>query len=792
MQPAVPCVLSIVLGLAAVTVPAHAQSGFEPPTPLVNPTSEHKSAFAASLAGVGADRVLVGINTNNQMGGVYLLDADTGRVLLSIESPYIGDMAFGGSVTAVSDGSGGYNLVVGARSHDVKVRKKLTYDATGAVHVFDGATGEHLHTLLSPVFENRQYFGEAVAAAGEDILVGCGSWDEAYLFDGTTGALLATYENPSPDITDGFGEALAASGDLVLIGAGDYDEVGAQGVGIVYVFHRDGTLLDTLYNPAPEPGDGFGRTVAFLAGRALVGEPGDDTLGDAAGAAHLFDLETGVVQTLVSDALDPAGDRFGYSIAVSGNRAVIGAPWDDRLGPTGHGTALVFDATGFLVDVLTPPTPEDWGEFGREVAGLGGDALVGHPSEDSAGLNTGAAYRFDLDGTEVWRYPAPPHGDAWFGNDIASAGDRLLVGVPDEDDIDWQVPGAGAAYLYDGSGALLYTLREPVPKYGASLGHAVALAGPDKVVLAAPSDDTMGFGTGALHYFDGVTGEYIDVLFAPDPATSDFLGWSLAAVGTTGVVAGAKWDDTTGTNAGAVHYFDLTTTPPSFVRTIGNPSGGSGEYFAYAVAVLGEDRLLVGAEAASGSATSKKKPKRGGNPPAVGAAYMFDLATGELLHMFTSPEPDPDDEFGAAVAAVGTDRVAIGATGDSTAAPDAGAVYLFRDDGTLLHKLYSPDPVEREDFGSGLAAIPDGTGDWDLLIADRLGSSDFHHSGAAYLFDGATGALLATFPNPEADEYDYFGQAVAPFGTGVAISAHSDSSFGIDAGAVWLYERSAP
>ncbi|MBW2256674.1 MAG: hypothetical protein JRI25_19045 [Deltaproteobacteria bacterium] len=781
MQPAVRFFLSIAAALLGGTVPAHAQSGFEPPTPLVNPTSEYSSYFASSIAGVGEDRVLVGTRTTGVIEGVYLLDADTGRVLMDFKSPDLSAGFFGVSVTAVPNGSGGHNLVVGAPGYTVKIRKRLQYHGTGAAYVFDGETGEHLHTLLGPSPHNYKYLGGAVAAAGDDILVGGWNSDEAYLFDGSTGALLATYENPVPDITSGFGETLAASGDLVLIGADGYDEVGAEGVGIAYLFNLDA-------------GDLFGRSVSFLAGKALIGEPGDDTLGDAAGAAHLFDLETGEVQTLLSDAPDPAGDAFGSSIAVSGTRALIGARWDDRIGPAEHGAVLVFDATGVLVDVLTPPTPEDWGLFGRAVAGLGGDALVGAPYEDSAGVNTGAAYRFALDGVGEWRYPAPPHPDAWFGNDIASAEDRLLVGVPDEDDVDWRAAGAGAAYLYDGSGALLYTLRHPVPKNGAGLGHAVALVGPDKVVAAAPWDDTMGFGGGALYYFDGASGAYIDTLFAPDPGEHDRLGWSLAAVGTTGVVAGAIFDDATGTSAGAVHHYDLTSTPPTFVRTIGNPSGGSGEYFGYTIAVLGEDRLLVGAEEASGTPTpsGKKKPKKGNTPPAVGAAYLFDLATGDLLYTFLSPEPDSGDCFGSTVAAVGTDRVMIAATGEDTAAPDAGAVYLFQDDGTLLYKLYSPDALEREDFGSDLAAIPDGTGDWDLLIADRLGSSDFQHSGAAYLFDGATGELLETFANPEAEAWDYFSQAVVPFGTGVAISAHSDSSFGIDAGAVWLYERSAP
>src|SRR5207245_9541489 len=48
-------------------------------------------------------------------------------------------------------------------------------------------------------------------------------------------------------------------------------------------------------------------------------------------------------------------------------------------------------------------------------------------------------------------------------------------------------------------------------------------------------------------------------------------------------------------------------------------------------------------------------------------------------------------------------------------------------------------------------------------------------SGAAYLFDGGTGALLQTFPNPAQGAFDHFGFAVAAGPSLLLVGTHGPS-----------------
>lgn len=81
-----------------------------------------------------------------------------------------------------------------------------------------------------------------------------------------------------------------------------------------------------------------------------------------------------------------------------------------------------------------------------------------------------------------------------------------------------------------------------------------------------------------------------------------------------------------------------------------------------------------------------------------------------LLRTFNNPTPNVDDNFGSAMAALGNDRVLIGARYDDTTATNAGAVYFFHTNGTLLATITNPIPTvifpyADEQFGSAIATL---------------------------------------------------------------------------------------
>jgi len=92
------------------------------------------------------------------------------------------------------------------------------------------------------------------------------------------------------------------------------------------------------------------------------------------------------------------------------------------------------------------------------------------------------------------------------------------------------------------------------------------------------------------------------------------------------------------------------------------------------------------------------------NGNAGGAAYVFNTS-GALLNTLNNPTPEAGDQFGVAVAAVGEDKVVIGAASDNSGVLDAGAAYLFGITGNLVSTFNNPAPVTGELFGNAVTAV---------------------------------------------------------------------------------------
>ena len=263
-------------------------------------------------------------------------------------------------------------------------------------------------------------FSQSVAVSSNYAIVGAENEDDAggttsgkvYIFDVTTGSLVHTLDNPNPYDTstfDNFGWSAAISGDRAIVGAYQEKDVGGSSSGKAYIFDvTTGSLLHTLDNPNPDGNsiaDRFGYSVAISGDRAIVSAPYEDEAGVIeSGKAYIFNVTTGaLVHTL--DNPNPFGtvdrDRMGLSVAISGDRAIVGASNEDDAGGTGSGKAYIFNVTtGALVHTLDNPNAYNTSaddEFGVSVAISGDRAIVGAWGEDDAsGFYSGKAYIFDV------------------------------------------------------------------------------------------------------------------------------------------------------------------------------------------------------------------------------------------------------------------------------------------------------------------------------------------------------------------------------------------------------------
>lgn len=145
-----------------------------------------------------------------------------------------------------------------------------------------------------------------------------------------------------------------------------------------------------LTAPGGQPGDACGRSVAVSGGTILVGAPGDDERGENAGAAHVFVRDASGTWRLQQKLLPHEvrdGDFFGWSVALDGDFAVVGAPGDDRntsgapdAASADRGAVYAFRCIGDSWQAakrLQPPGVAAGGAFGASVAIGRGHVLVG-------------------------------------------------------------------------------------------------------------------------------------------------------------------------------------------------------------------------------------------------------------------------------------------------------------------------------------------------------------------------------------------------------------------------------
>lgn len=367
-----------------------------------------------------------------------------------IASDSLGGEAFGSSV----DVSG--NLaVVGARWDDVGGVNSI-YNS-GSAFVYDMTTGEELFRLNALDLAMNDEFGSSVAVDGDRAVIGAYKDDDggddtgsAYVFDLTTGAQLFKLTASDADIEDYFGSAVAVSGDLAVIGAYRNDDEGRNS-GSAYVF--DITTGQEIYKLTADDAaadDQFGIAVDISGNRALVGARYDNDFNDKSGSAYVFDLTTGD-QIRKLNTVDPGPrDLFGTSVAIDGDRAVIGSPGNRSDGQSITGAVYVFDiTTGMQLSKLIASDADGSSHsYGSSVALSGNIALVGSGYDDDEGSNAGAVYIFDIStGSEIAKVTASDaETNDYFGSTITTNGEQALIGAWGDDD---GGSAGGAAYIFE-------------------------------------------------------------------------------------------------------------------------------------------------------------------------------------------------------------------------------------------------------------------------------------------------------------------------------------------------------
>jgi len=346
-------------------------------------------------------------------------------------------------------------------------------------------------------------FGNSMAAGPDYMAIGAPGDSEhgsnsgaIYIFVEQSGSLVQQSKFAADDAEPNryFGAAVAASDDTIIVGSIWDDEVAAF-AGSAYAFRRAGEVWEQEVKFLPFDGvsqDFFGAVVAIDGDIAAITSLGQDAGANGAGAVYVY-VRIGTVWSFSTKMVDPApevGGRFGHSLGVSGNRIVVGSNSTDR--------AQVFLKTGptwTLETTLTAvnPPPGHIG-FGTGI-GISDDFLA--ISALHVNGHEGVLYLFKLQGgvfTFQERKDSPDGMDlGHFGWSVSMTQDRLAVGAE----------FSRKMFIYQRIGDLWRyetAVTSNTPSIDDGFGAIVAI-GAGFAAAGTPTDKTAPHGGGSVHTF---------------------------------------------------------------------------------------------------------------------------------------------------------------------------------------------------------------------------------------------------------------------------------------------------
>ncbi|MBS1795246.1 MAG: FG-GAP repeat protein [Acidobacteria bacterium] len=605
----------------------------------------------------------------------------------------------------------------------------------GSAYVFtrSGTVWTQQAQLVAADGAAGDYFGNAVALSGDTALVGAYADDvaassdlgAAYVFtrSGSTWSQQAKLLPADGAAGDNFGTSVALDGETAVVGA-IYSNVGANAdQGAAYVFNRAGAVWTQQTKLAAADGiayDYYGRSVAISGSVIVAGCDSDDVGANAdQGSAYIFRvLGSSWSQEALKVAADgAANDQFGYGVAISGDTAIVGTPYDDVGANANQGSVYVFTRAGTAWTQQAQLTADDGAAsdyFGNSVAISGETALIGAFNDDvGANGNQGSAYVFTRAGT-VWTQQAKltaadGANSDWFGQSVAISGETALVSAH-YDDVGANAD-QGSAYVFTRSGAVWSQQAKLTAADGAAndvFGYNVALDGQTALVGAYGDDVGANADQGSAYVFtrSGTVWSQQAKLTAADGAASDLFGFSVAISGETALV-GDPYDTIGGnTRQGSAYVFTRSGATWTQQQKLTAADGAASDMFGFSVGLSG-DTAVVGAYLDDVGANANQ-----------GSAYVF-MRSGNVwsqTQKLTATGGAAGDFFGYS-AAISGDKIVIGAIlSDASASnPIAGARDAFApqatDQGAAFFFVNQPfAPTAATVAVSGRVLTPEGAG----------------------------------------------------------------------------------
>ena len=484
---------------------------------------------------------------------------------------------------------------------------------------------------------------------------------------------------------------------------------------------------------------------------------------DAAHARYPLNVDPLVwVEQEVTASDGAASDMFGYSVALSGPTALVGAPQHQVGGNADQGAAYIYNKINGVWSQTAELTASDGAArdyFGNSVALNGTTALAGAPFHQvGSNGSQGAAYVY-TETNGVWSQTAEltasdgAASDA-FGYSVALIGPTALVGAPNHNS------KVGAAYVFTG-GSGIWSQAAELSLSGVTgdieLGYSVALIGPNTIALVGTPFIMIGAQTeqGAVFVYTEPAGgwtstsSYTTRLTAGDGTAYDWFGTSLAGSGSNVLVGAPQHQVGSNIQQGAAYIYTDTNGSWSQTAELTASGGMTRDQFGWSVAVSGPT-ALVGA------------PYHYVNPNVYqGAAYVYTETNGVWSQTveLTASDGGSNDTFGQAVALNGPTAL-VGAPQHQVGSTTLqGAAYVYTETNgawSQTAELTASDGAGDDLFGYSVAF------NGPTALVGALNHQVFSNSGqgTAYFFGSADLGLVLSTPVTVAPGADYTSQAI--------------------------------
>lgn len=349
------------------------------------------------------------------------------------------------------------------------------------------------------------YLGYSVAIDGNTAVVGAPALNDwtggAYVYVRTGTAWSAPQQlvvtSPGGLIAgDQFGYAVAVSGNTAVVGA-----PARGGPGSVLVFSQaQGVWAQQaeITEVSGAPGDFYGGALALRSGTLVVGAP----LGFGTGAAYVvINAGGGWQPNLPQQDFMGSGDWFGFSVAISSDATTA------MVGAFGSNNVYVLTSSGSTWSKQQPAISAPAGapaDFGYSVAVDGDTALIGADGAGAPGaayIFTGTAGTWSLQSTLTG---SPAQAGDFFGASVALSGNTAIVGAQ----LASGSLGPGAAYVYTGAGSTWTPQELLAPASGQHFGYSVATTTTTAVVGAIDASNS----AGAAYIFTSTTPSSVPAL----------------------------------------------------------------------------------------------------------------------------------------------------------------------------------------------------------------------------------------------------------------------------------------